>query len=54
MDQAANPQPLTAAQEWGRRWTLIMAAAIGFLFHSVMTTYAGLSAVSAHGTDFRL
>lgn len=35
-------QPLTAAQEWRRRWPLVMAAAIGFSFHSVMTSYAGL------------
>jgi predicted MFS family arabinose efflux permease len=37
-----NPQPMTAAQEWRRRWSLVMAAAIGFSFHSVMTSYAGL------------
>lgn len=38
----APPEPLTAGQEWRRRWPLVLAAAIGFSFHSVMTSYAGL------------
>ena len=33
---------LTAAQEWRQRWPLVMAAIVGFSFHSVMTSFAGL------------
>lgn len=33
---------LSAAQEWRTRWPLVLAAVIGFSFHSVMTSFAGL------------
>lgn len=42
MDSDTAPQPVTAAQEWKRRWPLVLAAVIGFSFHSVMTSFAGL------------
>lgn len=32
----------SAAREWRDRWPLVLAAAIGFSFHSVMTAYTGL------------
>ncbi|MCB2072981.1 MAG: MFS transporter [Novosphingobium sp.] len=35
-------QTSTAAQEWKRRWPLVLAAVVGFSFHSVMTAFAGL------------
>jgi predicted MFS family arabinose efflux permease len=35
-------QPATAREEWRRRWPLVLAAVIGFSFHSVMTSFAGL------------
>ncbi len=40
--EPTTASPLTAAQEWRRRWPLVLAAAAGFSFHSVMTSYAGL------------
>ena len=33
--------PLTAAQEWRANWTLVLAAATGFSFMSIMTTAMG-------------
>lgn len=43
MSSAAPPDGLsTAAMEWRDRWPLVLAAMIGFSFHSVMTSYAGL------------
>lgn len=33
---------LTASQEWKRYWPLVVAAALGFSFHSVMSSFAGL------------
>lgn len=42
MSTPPTAQPLTAAQEWRRRWPLVLAAAVGFSFHSIMTSYAGL------------
>ena len=42
MADAGTPQPLTAAEEWKRRWPLVLAAVVGFSFHSVMTSFAGL------------
>lgn len=31
-----------ALEEWRRRWPLVLAAMVGFSFHSVMTAFAGL------------
>lgn len=39
---AGTPPPLTAAEEWKRRWPMVLAAVFGFSFHSVMTSYASL------------
>lgn len=33
---------MTASQEWRRGWTLVLAASIGFSFHSVMAAAAGV------------
>lgn len=33
---------LAPSQEWQRYWPLVMAAAIGFSFHSLMTVFSGL------------
>jgi predicted MFS family arabinose efflux permease len=33
---------LTARQEWMQRWPLVLAAIVGFSFHSVVTSFAGL------------
>ena len=35
-------EDLTASQEWQRYWPLMVAAMLGFSFHSVMTSFAGL------------
>lgn len=35
-------QPLSAAEEWRRGWTLVLAAAVGFSFFSVTTTSMGV------------
>lgn len=37
-----SPERLTARQEWRRYWPLMLASAVGFSFHSVMTAFAGL------------
>jgi len=42
MQMASPPPPMTAAEEWRRRWPLVVAAIFGFSFHSVMTSFAGL------------
>lgn len=42
MDSSMRSEPATAAQEWRRRWPLVLAAVAGFSFHSVMTSFAGL------------
>jgi predicted MFS family arabinose efflux permease len=42
MNGGTGALPLTAAQEWKTRWPLVLAAVIGFSFHSVMTSFAGL------------
>ncbi len=42
MSSHATTAPLTAREEWRRRWTLVLAAVFGFSFHSVMTSFAGL------------
>jgi len=42
MDMQTAPLPATAAEEWRRRWPLVVAAIVGFSFHSVMTSFAGL------------
>jgi MFS family permease len=33
--------PVSAAQEWRQNWTLVLSAAIGFSFMSIMTTSMG-------------
>lgn len=42
MSPSAAEQPLTAREEWKLRWRLVLAAVVGFSFHSVMTSFAGL------------
>ena len=42
MDVQASEKPLTSAEEWKQRWPLVLAAAVGFSFHSLMTAFAGL------------
>lgn len=42
MSSVAQSEAMTSKEEWKRRWPLVLAAAIGFSFHSVMTSYAGL------------
>jgi MFS family permease len=42
MNSNTGTPPITAAQEWKTRWPLVIAAVIGFSFHSVMTSFAGL------------
>lgn len=42
MNSDIAPPPMTAAQEWRRRWPLMLAAVAGFSFHSIMTSFAGL------------
>lgn len=40
-DDQSAPE-LTARQEWQQRWPLVLAAVLGFSFHSLMTSFAGL------------
>ena len=42
MDAKNKGDPAQAREEWRRRWPLVLAAAVGFSFHSVMTYYTGL------------
>lgn len=42
MATTISRQPLTAREEWRLRWRLVLAAVVGFSFHSVMTSFAGL------------
>jgi predicted MFS family arabinose efflux permease len=42
MDAEAQTERASAKDEWRRRWPLVLAASIGFSFHSVMTYYTGL------------
>jgi predicted MFS family arabinose efflux permease len=42
MTEAAAAQTLDARAEWRRRWPLVMAAVIGFSFHSVMTSFSSI------------
>jgi len=34
--------PVTAKDEWKKRWPLVLAAITGFSFHSIMTSFSGL------------
>lgn len=42
MDAEAQSSSASAKEEWRVRWPLVLAASIGFSFHSVMTYYTGL------------
>lgn len=42
MDMHLAQRPATAAEEWRQRWPLMLAAVVGFSFHSIMTSFAGL------------
>lgn len=42
MTEAVSDQRPSAAMEWRKRWPLVLAAVVGFSFHSVITSFAGL------------
>lgn len=42
MTVAPVAKPLSSRSEWRRHWPLVMAAIVGFSFHSVMVAFAGL------------
>lgn len=42
MNATAAIELTTAKEEWRKRWTLVLAAIVGFSFHSIMTSFSGL------------